>query len=68
MLVVGVIVSYIVRGGLNLRRGNNQRSFGPSLFRIVYFIFKSTEFHVIRTEYQRIIFHFLLIIYHKSPE
>ena len=34
--------------------------------RLVYFLRKSTEFHVKRRECQRILFHFLLLIYHDS--
>ena len=43
------------RAGHNLRRGPNMRRFGPSCIRWVYFLCKSTEFHVIQTECQRII-------------
>ena len=40
--------------------------FGLSCVLIVYYLCKYTEFHVMRTECQMIIFHFLLFISHKS--
>ena len=59
--------SYLGRGGDNLRQGPNQRRFGPSFVHIVYFLRKSVDFHAMRKECKRILFHFLLLIYHKYP-
>ena len=59
-LPVGIVRS-------NQRREQNQIRVGPSCVRLVSFIRKSTEFHVMRMECQIIIFHFLLLISHKSP-
>ena len=42
--------------------------FFPSCVCKVYFLLKFTEFHDMRTECQKILFHFLLLIYHKSPD
>ena len=53
----------IGRGGLESGRGPNMGRFRPSFVRLVYFLRKSTEFHVNRTECQRILFHFLLLIF-----
>ena len=55
------------RVGRNPRWGPIHGRFGPSCACRVYFLRKSTEFHVIRTECQIILFHFLLLISHKSP-
>ena len=57
----------LVIGGHNLSLGINQSRFGLSCVRLVYFIRKYTEFHVMRTECQIILFRFLLLISHKSP-
>ena len=43
--------------------GHCMGRFCPSCVRLVYFLRKSTEFHVKRTECQRILFHFLLVIF-----
>ena len=58
---------WIGKVGHNLRRGPIQRRFGPSCAHQVYFLCKSTEFSVMRTECQRILFHFSLNISHKYP-
>ena len=58
---------YVGRGRCNHRRGHNQRRFVPSCFRLVYFLRKSTGFHVMRMECQRTIFYFLLLVSHKYP-
>ena len=50
-----------------MREVTIKRNFIPSCIRQVYFLHKSTDFHVMRTEYQIILIHFLLIIYPKSP-
>ena len=52
--------------GHNHRHGHNHRCFSTSCVRVVYFLRKSTEFYDMRTECQRILIHFLLIISHKS--
>ena len=56
------------RRGRNQRRGHNQRHFGLSCVRLVYFLCKSTEFHAMCTECQIILFSLLLIISHRRPE
>ena len=51
-------------GTYNQRREHNQRRFGLSCVRLVCFLRKSTEFHVMRTDVsKRILFHFLLLIF-----
>ena len=50
-----------------MRRGYIQRRFGLSCILQLYFLRKSTEFHFLQTECQRILIHFLPLIYHKSP-
>ena len=47
-----------------MKRGHIMRRFGLSCIRPVYFIRKSTEFHDMRTECQRILIHLLLLISH----
>ena len=49
-----------------MRRGPIQIFFGPYCVYLVYFILKSTGYHVMQTGCQRILFHFLLIIPHNS--
>ena len=56
----------IGRCGCNVGHRNNASHFCLSCVRLVCFLRKSTECHDIRTECQRIIIHFLLLIYHKS--
>ena len=63
-------ISYDMKNGflvrrreIELGRGPNMGRFHPSCVRLVYFLRKSTEFHVNRTECQRILFHFLLLIF-----
>ena len=51
------------RCGHKWGRETNMGRFRPSCVRLVYFLRKSTEFHVKRTECQRILFHFLLLIF-----
>ena len=51
--------------GRNHIHGHNYSRFCPSWIFIVCFLCKSTDFHDMRTECQRIIIHFLLIISHK---
>ena len=52
----------IGRRGHKPGRGPNMGRICPSWVRLVYFLRKSKEFHVNRTECQRILFHFLLLI------
>ena len=47
--------------------GRNAGHFRLSCIRLVCFLRKSTEFHRMRMECQRIPIHFLLLISHKSP-
>ena len=46
-----------------LVRGPNTGRFFSSCVCLVYFLHKSTKFHFNRTECQRILFHFLLLIF-----
>ena len=46
-----------------LVRGRIMDRFCLSCVRLVYFLRKSTEFHVSQTDFQRILFHFLLLIF-----
>ena len=66
--VAGKFFSLFMVGsrGLNMRRGHNQRRFGPSWVFLLYFLCNSTQFHAIWTECQIILFRFFLLIYHKS--
>ena len=58
------ISNFIVgRRGHRTGRGHCMGRFHPSCIRLVYFLRKSTEFHVKRTECQIILFHFLLVIF-----
>ena len=58
-----IIVRWLGRRGHRTNRGHCMGSFRLSCVRLVYFLRKSTEFHVKRTECQRILFHFLLVIF-----
>ena len=49
--------------GHKLGHGPNMGRFCPSCVRLVYFLRKSTDFHVKQTECQRVIFHFLPLIF-----
>ena len=60
-------MTYIVRAGRNLIQGHIQIYFDPSCVRRVYFIRKSTEFHVMWTDCQIIIINLLPLISHISP-
>ena len=51
------------RSGHKSGCGPNMGNFCPSCIRLVYFLRKSTEFHVKRTECQIILFHFLILIF-----
>ena len=51
--------------GCNVSHGHNISHFCPSCVRLVCFLRNSTEFHVMRVEYQRILIHFLLLISHQ---
>ena len=61
-----IIQTLVGKGVRNMRRGHNQRHVGPSCVGLVYFLSKSTEFHIIQTEYQITLFHFLLLISYHS--
>ena len=50
-------------GGYGSGRGRIMGRFRPSYVRLVYFLRKSTEFHVNRTECQIILIHILLLIF-----
>ena len=53
------------RWGRITKQGHNMKFVGLSCVHPVYFLHKSTEFHDMRTECQRILINFLLLIPHK---
>ena len=55
--------TYLGRCGHKSGHGPNMGRFRPSCVHLVYFLRKSTEFHVKRTECQRILLHLLLLIF-----
>ena len=56
-------VLMVGRRGHRTGRGHCMGRFRPSCVRLVYFLRKSTDFHVKQTECQKILFHFLLVIF-----
>ena len=62
-LIIVVKFTQLGRGVIESGCGPNMGCFRPSCAHLVYFLRKSTEFHVNQTECQKVLFHLLILIF-----